>query len=647
MLGKVNSSELTFRRSGSEMNLSENEECSSSQLCPSGESSNFLPDTTLHVVIGQKLRIASALLLAHLPPSRAGRALGNLWRVLIGQPNPAKYLLPEGYGDCMDTFFEFAKQLGMHTASVAEVIAPFTMWDAYHFRDDSCNRKILADWLACVANVLACEDQVSFLKIEDIQHVARRFPYQHHGLIMNQMQFNETVNKHMQSATLPKHHPEEVELNPWDYAEEEAVEIEILEGMRYIKAPPQIVNQQLSQMVYIGDAQYVPKEDADSEFLAKVRAKMEAARDEQAALAGRPSSSGVRSTPQKLTKEQIMSASPYGQDSTLQIVAKDHKRLEETRKRKAKEDAEAKAAEEAQAALDEQAALAGRPTPMQPAKLRVLPPITPKEKKEMLESVLGFDRADDYAFLDCVPEGALAGIERAGEFDSPDDIRLATCEQGDLGPIASVPMSHGLKTYLSGLIRGKIPDKRLLFSGAWVSVQNLLDVFNASKKQHWSTKALISLVAYDNKARFVFRGDPEDPRASLLDQPMFPIFIRAAQGQSKNLEFEDSDIAKHWYSWKSRAQLGDHAAFEGRPLIPMEDVPPRLYHRTVRDAAFAILNSALEPGRVERECLCILCKSSPRGNGPINIGRQGRLPNRDRLRDQRGDEVRMAHGKYQ
>ena len=302
---------------------------------------------------------------------------------LIGQPNPAKYLLPEGYGDCVDTFFEFAEQLGMHTASVAEVIAPFTMWDACHFRDDSCNRKILADWLACVANVLACEDQVSFLKTEDIDLMARRFPYQQHGLILNQMQFNETVNKHMQSATLPKHHPEEVELNPWDYAEEEAVEITILEGMRYVKAPPQIVNQQLSQMVHIGDGQYVRKEDADTEFLAKVRAKMEAARNEQAALAGRPSSSDVRSTPQKITKEQIMAASPYGQDNTLQIVAKDHKRLEETRKRKAKEDAETKAAEGAQAALDEQAALAGRPTPVQPAKLRVLPPITPREKKEM------------------------------------------------------------------------------------------------------------------------------------------------------------------------------------------------------------------------------------------------------------------------
>ena len=77
---------------------------------------------------------------------------------------------------------------------------------------------------------------------------------------------------------------------------------------------------------------------------------------------------------------------------------------------------------------------------------------------------------------------------------------------------------------------------------------------------------------------------------------MFPIFIRASQGQSKTLDFEDSDIAKHWYSWKSRARLGSHAAFAGRPLIPIEEVPPRLYHRTVRDAAFAILSSALEPG---------------------------------------------------
>ena len=46
-------------------------------------------------------------------------------------------------------------------------------------------------------------------------------------------------------------HPEERELDPWDVDVAESVEVEILENMRYVKAPPQIINQQLSQMVYI------------------------------------------------------------------------------------------------------------------------------------------------------------------------------------------------------------------------------------------------------------------------------------------------------------------------------------------------------------------------------------------------------------
>ena len=56
-------------------------------------------------------------------------------------------------------------------------------------------------------------------------------------------------------------------------------------------------------------------------------------------------------------------------------------------------------------AEDEQAALGGRPTSSEPAKLKVIPPLSPKSKKEVLESDLGFDRADDFAFLEMVPEG--------------------------------------------------------------------------------------------------------------------------------------------------------------------------------------------------------------------------------------------------
>ena len=78
-LGRASSCGSTSRQSGSAMNSSESAESSSSQLCLSGGRSSFPLDTTLPVVSGQKLLTASAPLLAHLPPSRAGRALENLW----------------------------------------------------------------------------------------------------------------------------------------------------------------------------------------------------------------------------------------------------------------------------------------------------------------------------------------------------------------------------------------------------------------------------------------------------------------------------------------------------------------------------------------------------------------------------------------
>ena len=41
---------------------------------------------------------------------------------------------------------------------------------------------------------------------------------------------------------------------------------------------------------------------------------------------------------------------------------------------------------------------------------------------------------------------------------------------------------------------------------------------------------------------------------------------------------------------------GPKAPYQGRPCIPIAEVPPRLYHRTVEDAAFSILDDKLIPG---------------------------------------------------
>ena len=78
-----------------------------------------------------------------------------------------------------------------------------------------------------------------------------------------------------------------VELTPWDPECWEQCEQDTLGNMRYVRASPQILNHQIQQMVYIGDGQYVPREDADAKFLEKVRAKMLELKRDQAARASR------------------------------------------------------------------------------------------------------------------------------------------------------------------------------------------------------------------------------------------------------------------------------------------------------------------------------------------------------------------------
>ena len=71
--------------------------------------------------------------------------------------------------------------------------------------------------------------------------------------------------------------------------------------------------------------------------------------------------------------------------------------------------------------------------------------------------------------------------------------------------------------------------------------------------------------------------------------------VRAAHGHSVNLDLDDRDIAVRWFTLVPRNQ-GPLAPYKGRPCAVIEDVPPRLYHRTVEDAAFQILDAELTPG---------------------------------------------------
>ena len=123
----------------------------------------------------------------------------------------------------------------------------------------------------------------------------------------------------------------------------------------------------------------------------------------------------------------------------------------------------------------------------------------------------------------------------------------------------------------------------------------LLSAFNKQTKQRWGIHEVLALIFQDNKQRFLVAGSEDDPRAEYYLQPVYPLWVRAAHGHSVNLDLDDRDIAVRWFTLVPRDQ-GPLAPYKGRPCAAIEDVPPRLCHRTVEDAAFQILDGELTPG---------------------------------------------------
>ena len=177
-------------------------------------------------------------------------------------------------------------------------------------------------------------------------------------------------------------------------------------------------------MVYIGDREYVPREDADAEFLEKVREKMLAMKRDQAAREGWPDpATSSRPEPQRLIKEQIKAAGPYGLDPTLAAI-EDCKRLKPPRSAQLCREEEAQTTRE------------GRPASSEPAKLRKVRELSPGSRELTMNSKVGFHRGDAItSWKWCRKAPCLH------EFD-PDDERLVDCEQKDLAPVAEAPISH-------------------------------------------------------------------------------------------------------------------------------------------------------------------------------------------------------------
>ena len=175
---------------------------------------------------------------------------------------------------------------------------------------------------------------------------------------------------------------------------------------------------------------------------------------------------------------------------------------------------------------------------------------------------------------------------------------------------------------MSGLVRGAFQDPSdprqpprwargcdltLIFEGAWawVNVQDVLKIVNECARSELGVGSILRLAKHDNKSRFILRGPKPDKEnkegilAYLMKTRCLPLQISASQGHGKHIAstFGDEQIAVNWLSTYTALELqGRSASFAGVPYFPWEACPPRLFHRTVRDAAMSITQNGLIAG---------------------------------------------------
>ena len=117
-------------------------------------------------------------------------------------------------------------------------------------------------------------------------------------------------------------------------------------------------------------------------------------------------------------------------------------------------------------------------------------------------------------------------------------------------------------------------------AGSWVERKR--------KWMHLGVRGLLHIAQSDNKQRFQFRGRYQDPRCDYIGLAYYPLWV---------LQLADSSIATEWIShYPSNKLAGKYATFDGRPVVGIDKAPPRLYHRTLKDAAFSILQEGMIAG---------------------------------------------------
>ena len=137
-----------------------------------------------------------------------------------------------------------------------------------------------------------------------------------------------------------------------------------------------------------------------------------------------------------------------------------------------------------------------------------------------------------------------------------------------------------------------------------ILVDDVLQYLNDNSKDTWSLAEIIDAFKFDKKERFAIRG-PNIGHSSYLELPVWPYQIRANQGHSQTAVSKNPKLATatavSFFDPRPRPVLENGekdytAARNGKPLEMATEFPTRLYHRTSRASAMAIVEEGFKVG---------------------------------------------------
>ncbi|CAE7666482.1 unnamed protein product [Symbiodinium sp. KB8] len=450
------------------------------------------------------------------------------------------YGLPKQFDECMRTIFDEAARKGLAVVSMHSYCGDLPLYtDGYHFREDSQSRRKLIAGIAHGLHLSVAEhyaknailaDRPNFLELQNNHRFDPSGRYLVDSRALTESLRRLARQKPTQATPTENASIDHDEPNPWEDEWFEAKREEVHASM------PAVTTEELAAAIEKHNVMRI-----DQYRWARVDEVDESGR---VAKAPRKEEAGTQASSSASASADIQAAGPQEHvwgDSILKTTQSDERAAKRAKKDKRLADL----------ARSEQIAAQGA------ANLR---------------------RWEDCSYYSEMTGTVLYDYWNASPSKDEADNYLIVNQSDMTGGLAKPKIDHGVRNFLTGLVRGNFMDKGHKFAlhswdGPWVLAMEVLEVVNRVKRVGLGLGTLLEVMYHDNKGRFSYRG-PINNDADTIGQPAFPVYVRCVHGHHENLasQFNVEEIAVGWLSPYTTEELDsfDDALREERPIIPID-----------------------------------------------------------------------------